>query len=393
MPPIDIKRLPDDFQVDEITSLQPGGGEFSLYRLSKRSLTTLEAVERIARSWNLPPAAIQYAGMKDRHAITHQYITIQRGPREPMNLDTASLEYLGQAPRGIGPGDIVANRFAITLRNFTENAIPVIETAIDELQRYHVPNYFDDQRFRSLGPSREFIARAWCEDHYERALWLALAEENDSDRADEKQQKRALRDGWGRWAEVKEKLERSHRRSIVTYLADHPTDFRRAFERVRVEFRRIYISAFQSFLWNRFAASRFAAAIPAGDEIFITSGFGEFPAYRRLSNDLLQYFGKLMVPLPSSRTRFRDPEVERAFDASLAEIGLSLKGLRVKHGRDAFFAVSERPVLLRAGTLVHGVGDDDLHPGRKCLRLSFELPRGSYATIITKRILAPLKGR
>jgi tRNA pseudouridine13 synthase len=30
--------------------------------------------------------------------------------------------------------------------------------------------------------------------------------------------------------------------------------------------------------------------------------------------------------------------------------------------------------------------DDDLHPGRLALRLAFELPKGSYATILVKRI-------
>jgi tRNA pseudouridine13 synthase len=36
---------------------------------------------------------------------------------------------------------------------------------------------------------------------------------------------------------------------------------------------------------------------------------------------------------------------------------------------------------------VTGEGDDDLHPGRKTFSLSFELPRGSYATIVVKRLM------
>jgi tRNA pseudouridine13 synthase len=32
--------------------------------------------------------------------------------------------------------------------------------------------------------------------------------------------------------------------------------------------------------------------------------------------------------------------------------------------------------------------DDDLHPGRRGMRLSFELSKGSYATIMVKRITA-----
>jgi tRNA pseudouridine13 synthase len=39
----------------------------------------------------------------------------------------------------------------------------------------------------------------------------------------------------------------------------------------------------------------------------------------------------------------------------------------------------ERPVILEKG-------EDELHPGRKRLTLSFLLPRGSYATILIKRL-------
>ena len=59
-----------------------------------------------------------------------------------------------------------------------------------------------------------------------------------------------MRDYWGQWAEAKARLERSSTRSIVTYLVDHPTDFRGAFARLRREFRTLYFSAFQSHLWN-----------------------------------------------------------------------------------------------------------------------------------------------
>ena len=55
---------------------------------------------------------------------------------------------------------------------------------------------------------------------------------------------------WGQWAEAKARLERSSTRSIVTYLVDHPTDFRARFARLRREFRTLYFSAFQSHLWN-----------------------------------------------------------------------------------------------------------------------------------------------
>ena len=50
---------------------QPDGpGRYSFYRLSKRDLGTIEAVEAICRRWNLSGRRVSYAGLKDRHAST-----------------------------------------------------------------------------------------------------------------------------------------------------------------------------------------------------------------------------------------------------------------------------------------------------------------------------------
>src|SRR6185369_12988452 len=95
----------------------------------------------------------------------------------------------------------------------------------------------------------------WCLGNYERALWLALADPNEFDQKDEREQKQILRDKWGQWTDCKAALARSHRRSIVTYLDDHPTDFRGALARVRVDMRGLYLAAFQSHLWNRMLAA------------------------------------------------------------------------------------------------------------------------------------------
>ncbi|MFN0205271.1 MAG: tRNA pseudouridine(13) synthase TruD [Planctomycetota bacterium] len=390
MTTIRIRRLPEDFQVDEISRVEPTSGEFALYRLAKRSLTTLEAVETIARNWNIPHRNIQYAGMKDKHAITIQYITINHGPRENFKTALADLTYLGLTPRAIGPADIAANRFSITLRNFSDDAKPRIDRAIRELQEYYVPNYFDDQRFRSLGPSREFVAKYWCESNYEKSLWLSLAEDNSSDRAEEKAEKRILQTHWGKWAGMKDQLSRSHRRSIVTYLVDHPADFRGAFERVRVELRRIYLSAYQSYLWNHILSNFVQKSTPRESLLIFPHVCGGLPCYQTLDHDTFAEFSQLAIPLPSARVKAPDPEVLEFMESSLAEIGVSMHQIRVKHGRDAYFATAARPALSRPNSFVYGWDADELYPGRKLLRLSFELRPGAYASIIMKRLTAGL---
>ena len=70
----------------------------------------------------------------------------------------------------------------------------------------------------------------------------------------------------------------------------------------------------------------------------------------------------------------------------LAAFQLEWPNLRVKHLKDVFFSKGSRACLAFPEKLELGAIDDELHPGRRGMRLSFELSKGSYATIMVKRI-------
>ena len=223
-----LKSLPEDFEVEELSEFPIDGGPFAVYLLTKRSMGTPEAITAIAERWRIPRHAIGYGGLKDKHALTRQWVTIQRGPRRDLREDSLMLTYQGQASRHFGPQDISANRFRIVMRNLSDQTARRILSDADSVSQFGVPNYYDDQRFGSLGESGEFIAKPWCLGDYERALWLAIAEPNTHDRPTDKSEKEIIRHLWGDWVECKEALRKSSRRSIITYLVDHPTRFREA---------------------------------------------------------------------------------------------------------------------------------------------------------------------
>jgi tRNA pseudouridine13 synthase len=58
--------------------------------------------------------------------------------------------------------------------------------------------------------------------------------------------------------------------------------------------------------------------------------------------------------------------------------------------RRAFFKSFGRLAIVRPGGLRFDFLNDELYPGRKKLRLEFQLPRGSYATMFVKRIFSLL---
>lgn len=389
-----LKRLPEDFQVEELTEFAASGkdrdaGPFALYRLSKRSIGTPEAVSEILRKWNLPRSNVSYGGLKDRHALTHQYLTIQRGP--PRNLDQAefSLHYLGQTARAYTPHEIVANRFCVVMRDMSTDAIRFAQQALAEVAADGIPNYFDDQRFGSVGLSGEFIGRAWCAADYERALWLALADPHEHDRGSELAQKKILRENWGNWIECKRLLERSSRRSIITFLADKPADhpdFRKAFALIQTDLRGLYLSAFQSAVWNRMLAVTLREMLPAEQLVDVPLKLGPAPFLRRLFPHQADELRQLELPLPSARLHLEPGPALTLIDKVLKESNLELREMRVKFPRDSFFSKGDRRACIAVSQVASAVDDDEMYPGRHKLSLNFDLPRGAYATILVKRL-------
>ena len=378
-----LKSLPEDFEVEELSDFPLDGGPFAVYLLTKRSLGTPEAITAISSRWNFPRRVIGYGGLKDKHAVTRQWVTIHRGPRRDFREESLSLTYQGQANRPFGPQDITANRFQIVMRNLTDEAAQKVIAARNSLAEFGVPNFYDDQRFGSLGESGEFIGRPWCLGDYERALWLAIAEPNSHDRPNDRDEKEIIRRLWGDWVACKATLRKSSSRSIITYLVDHPERFRDAFALLRQDLRSLWLAAYQSDLWNRCLAARLGQSIPASRTFPVQLATSQVSFFTELTESETTELQGLALPLPSARLHLDPGPLLDLYETILAEQGLALRELRVKYPRDSFFSKGERTAIVRPTEFKIGRQDaDELNEGRHRLTLEFVLPRGSYATIV-----------
>jgi tRNA pseudouridine13 synthase len=249
-----------------------------------------------------------------------------------------------------------------------------------------VPNYFDDQRFGSLGESGQFVAQPWCMGDYERALYLAIAEANPHDRPREREQKEILRQHWHEWLTCKAKLDRSHRRSIVTYLCDHPTDFKRALALLRSDLRSIYMAAFQSHLWNEIVSRWLQKNLPEGSWYTRRGAAGELTFWSEPKAEILGHVERLSIPLPSARCHQWPDGIEELLNEVLSQWQMDRHQVRVKYPRDTFFSKGDRDVLLKPIGLAGEIADDEITRGRFKLQLEFTLPRGAYATMIVRSL-------
>jgi tRNA pseudouridine13 synthase len=224
---------------------------------------------------------------------------------------------------------------------------------------------------------------------WEEALKLALMAPYEFDRREAKREKATLAAHWGDWTTLKAKLPRGHARSLVDYLVSHPTDFKGAVARLRPELQGLYLSAYQSYLWNKMLAAALTRTLGPENLAFVELKLGRVPVPVRVPDDKRTEWESLTLPLPSSRVK----PVPGALWSDIAEEvlraeGLTLAELRIKGMEKPFFSKGERLACVRPANLSNSDEPDDARSGKRKLVLKFDLPRGSYATMLVKRITA-----
>ena len=157
---------PEDFVVNELP-LYPatGAGEHWMFELGKRGWTTPDAVKELARSAGVAEREIGHAGMKDRHAVTTQWMTLPARASAPDTWELPEgisvMSYARHASK-IRTGHLAANRFVIRLVGASAEGAARAQAICDQIRSIGLPNYFGAQRFgregRNLQEALDWLA-------------------------------------------------------------------------------------------------------------------------------------------------------------------------------------------------------------------------------------------
>lgn len=162
-----IRRSPDDFVVDELPAYEAcGEGEHLFVRIRKRGTTTLDALSALCRALDVDVRSAGFAGMKDRHAVTTQTLSLPFPLARPIDdarrLALPGIDVLEVARHRnkLKPGHLVGNRFRIVLREIDPASLDGVVAALEAAGKLGVPNAFGPQRFGRDGDNAE-RALAW----------------------------------------------------------------------------------------------------------------------------------------------------------------------------------------------------------------------------------------
>jgi tRNA pseudouridine13 synthase len=262
-----VKVLPEDFVVEEtLATPLADGGQYAVYCARKRAMTTLGLQNRLAKALGVANSAVRFPALKDKQAVTVQFGTV-RGPG-PLRVAGGGFvaERVGWLDRPLSPGDVVGNRFSITIRDLKPGEVAQVTARLGQVACWGVPNYFDEQRFGSRLTDGEFPGRLILRRDAAGALRAYLAGQQSGDRPAVRAFKAFAADHWADWEAIFGRAPRpSNYRSVLTYLRDHPEGFRNALNLVTPRVLSLYLSAYQSFLWNRLAAGYLQAWLERED--------------------------------------------------------------------------------------------------------------------------------
>jgi tRNA pseudouridine13 synthase len=381
-----IKSKPQDFRVFELLRDDYVGdkGRFRVYRVTKKKLTSLEAARELALATGVESSAIGMAGMKDRQGVTTQFMTVRGG--RPVRFRTPNLrvETAGFAQHELSSQDSVGNGFEIVLRGVGPAERDEIEREAAVVREHGLPNYFGEQRFGNLRHGQGWVAKELALGRTEAALKNLLAAPSENDNPRMRAFKRALDGAWGDWKRCRDVagVFGAHH-SVFEHLAGDAEDFAGAFRYVKNEVRLIHLYAWQSHLWNRAVARWISDVVPRDGRFLVPSIEGPFVFAR----------GALPVP-PEWNGNFRmpgeglddvaDARQRQWLTAALTAEGLEPADLRIRGVPGFALKGEDRALVVRPRGIA--IDEDRRSPG--VLHVRFDLPRGSYATLVLAR-LAP----
>ncbi|WP_136483303.1 tRNA pseudouridine(13) synthase TruD [Vibrio sp. H11] len=181
-----IKAKPEHFKVFEELGYEfSGQGEQVMIRIRKTGENTSFVANELAKACGVKSKDVSWAGLKDRHAVTEQWLSVHLPQGKFPNLAQFEAQYpsievlaMQRHNKKLRPGDLQGNRFEVTLSEVSD-----MDDVLQRLQvvaQQGVPNYFGNQRFGRDGNNLH-EARRWGRENVrtrnqsQRSLYLSSA--------------------------------------------------------------------------------------------------------------------------------------------------------------------------------------------------------------------------
>lgn len=276
--PVGYLRLyPQDFIVEEthddnsISVIEPKENPveepdttpYTLYAdLVKVGVSSIEALNRLAKQLDIPAQAIGYAGIKDAQAFTSQRIALPKISYERiknMKFPSFFLTNFSYGKGSIQPSNLAGNRFTMFIR--TEKMVDPswLKEKLVKLKKDGFLNYYYIQRFGGAKLQSHLLGRFILQQKYEEAIKMFLTRSVPHDILLVKKIRLGALENYGKWPEMKRYFLMmpytfQNEIHVLEYLEKNNDNFIGALINI-MDQTKLWVYAYASWLFNKYISS------------------------------------------------------------------------------------------------------------------------------------------
>ncbi|HTY14111.1 MAG TPA: tRNA pseudouridine(13) synthase TruD [Methanoregulaceae archaeon] len=385
-----LRSTADDFRVDEIPVDVGNGGPYLICRLEKRDWELQHAVKELAKRLGISHRRIGFGGTKDRHAVTSQLISLYNVTPEQIGLirlKDITIEVLGHSQHALSLGSLKGNRFGIVIRDLEGCDLAAQVASVTGTVAEGLPNYYGIQRFGVIRPLTHLVGECILKGDFESAVTMYIGKQFP----DEPENIRIARNAFFESRDPASALHDfpvplSYERAMLHHLVGNPLDYKGALQVLPPKLLSMFVSAFQSYLFNCALSVRFDDGfglnepVP-GDRLIFDNGREDFVTAQNvtLAGRHIQR-GKCRIALFMPGALGDKNCIDPVTGALLRDHGITSGDFeKAQSFVRTRFNGALRSVSL--STYVEAVLDHDT------LRLDFALPPGHYATTVCREYM------
>ncbi len=366
---VKIKQRPEDFVVEEIP-VKGRNGKYTVFWIQKKNIDMNHAIKILSKKLGVSVKYFGFAGTKDKRAVTMQRISVY-DPKDEiykkisgLSLKNIKIKNVSKGDK-IRLGDLKGNKFNIILRNIKLSKKEInkrLENLFGELAK-GIPNYFGVQRFGEIRPISHIVGRHIIKDEYECAVKTYLCRVFEAEPEEAKKARSFLLKNWNKTG-FKRALELfperfAYERSLLRYLIKK-NDFKGAMSVFPKKLMRMFVYAYQSYIWNQ------VADYCIKNNIKVRS-----------------------IPLIGCNTKLGRSRIEMKIKDIINNDGIKLemfcKPKFIVYG-------SERSFLLKPKNMkIIKIFKDNYNKNKNAAEIEFTLKKGSYATVVLEEVIKCLQ--
>ena len=408
-----IRNRYEDFYVEEIPveSLVPGGiGPNVWIWIEKLGRTTLDVLMDISRDLHISRKRMGFAGMKDKKAITRQWICISNIDSEEQLEEVKALDgkihntkflKIVRGQKKLRMGQLTGNKFKILIKDIdskfsSEEGAEIAQNVLKNLEKTGVPNYFGWQRFGKPRTNTHLVGKALVDNNLAEAVRLYIGNPYDDEPDKVKIARQAYDDGniekslelmpTGMRYErmmLKELFKEEGKRKKFQEILDD-ISYKKALFSLPKPLQRMFVHAYQSYLFNKVVSNRVAMGIDEYIEGDIVMDNEEHLLHDKSPEELTQLISNFEAnpssPLYGTKVPFGEKSVGKMEKEILKEEGLKKEDFECPKTPRLGSHGLRRSIRFKIWD-THAIATDE------GVLTEFSINKGSYATAVLREIM------